>query len=58
MMSPFLGVGIAFLILGEVPDLVQGIAGGIIIVGMGITRWKRKDESAGDDVVEKSLAAA
>ncbi len=58
MLFPFFAIFFAFLLLGEVPRTVQWIAGGIILVGMLVSRWGSKDEAVADSLGEKSLAAA
>ena len=58
MLFPFFAIFFAFVLLGEIPKTVQWIAGGIILVGMLVSRWGSKDKAVADSLSEKSLAAA
>lgn len=58
MLTPFLTLSFAFVLLSETPDLYEGIAIGVILLGMVIakirTKPKTKDELVSD--LDKSLS--
>ena len=56
MATPILAILFAFLLLGERPSAAQWIGGGVIIVGMVLSRPKRVRDR-GPIVMENSLAA-
>jgi drug/metabolite transporter (DMT)-like permease len=58
MLFPFFAICFAYVLLGEIPKTTHWIAGGIIVVGMLVSRWGSKDKVVPDSLGEKSLAAA
>ncbi len=58
MLQPVLGIAFAFLILGEVPSMMQWITGGIIFVGMLVSYEHPKETPPAASCLEQRLNAA